>query len=95
MTALRIVDAPPRGEGLDGFEVGDMWRWPRGDRDGEEAWVILLPGRRVWSTVDYASGGGRWEVTGEAPDLTVTPSIWVSPPDGWHGWIRDGQLVGA
>jgi Family of unknown function (DUF6527) len=95
MTALRIIDPPDLGAGTDSIEVGDMWRWERADRDGREAWAVMLPGRRIWWTTDHAAGGGGWEATGEPPAITVTPSIWVSPPDGWHGWIRDGQLVDA
>lgn len=97
---LRIIEAPVEGVGYDGIEVGDMWRWPRGDRDGRESWAILLPGRTTWWTTDYARGssgasGGRWDVAGAAPLITVSPSIFVNPPHGWHGFIRDGQLMDA
>lgn len=92
MTALRIIDAP-EGSYKD-TQPGDMWRWPRQDKDGQEAWVIMLPGGRAWWTTYEAADGG-WDVTGEPPAITVTPSIWVNRPEGWHGWIRDGQLVDA
>lgn len=39
--------------------------------------------------------GARWQVTGTAPKLTCHPSVFVSPPNGWHGFIRDGFLVDA
>lgn len=38
---------------------------------------------------------GGWGVSGEAPNLTVTPDVWVSPPNGWHGFVKAGQLVDA
>lgn len=37
-----------------------------------------------------------WKVEGVAPNITVSPSIFCNPngnPPGWHGWIRDGELV--
>jgi hypothetical protein len=96
---LYIVD-PPFPEDR---EPGMMWRWG-------EAWWIMLPshpligtpghpGELSWRTTDIASDGKPWEVTGEAPNLTVFPSINViNPADGssyWHGWIRNGELVEA
>jgi hypothetical protein len=62
----------------------------------------------TWRTTDRASAPPHemWQVTGTAPALTVSPSIdvecWIvrdgeTARDGsyWHGWIRDGELVGA
>lgn len=41
--------------------------------------------------------GNGWAVEGsvEAGSLTLQPSVNMSPgsPDGWHGWIRKGELV--
>jgi hypothetical protein len=110
-TPLHIVDKPPVSQ----REPGMMWRYPPGDVDGRECWWIILPkDDRVgtpghvsevdWRTTDKAcDGSGMWSVTGEAPNLTVTPSIdvecWVMR-DGkperegsyWHGWITNGEL---
>jgi len=36
-----------------------------------------------------------WTVTGEAPNITLTPSINYSPSDrkfGYHGWLKNGVL---
>lgn len=93
MTALRVVD-PPQGSSRD-MSPGDMWRWPDQDQDGRECWVIVLPGGDAWYTTRRSSDGDLWEVTGTPPDITVHPSIWCSPPHGWHGWIRGGQITGA
>lgn len=36
-----------------------------------------------------------WEVTGVAPDLTVTPSLHVDGGRGyrWHGFLTEGELT--
>ena len=74
-----------------------MWRDPAWDDDDRERWAIVLPNGTVWYTTDIASGTHeRWEITGEPPNITVTPSIddrWPGNP--WHGWIRNGELVDA
>ena len=75
---------------------GTMWRDPKQDRDGREAWVVILPNGHQWATTDRASGSDDsfgWEVTGEPPQISVTPSIddrW--PGKEWHGWIRNGVM---
>lgn len=60
-----------------------------------EAWLVALPDGGEWITTQPATGGGYWTVAGTPPDITVTPSIWHHPPDGWHGWIRSGELTDA
>ena len=57
----------------------------------------MLPNRTVWHTWEHVAGtGNRWNVTGEAPNLTVSPSIWDQTPGSeWHGWIRNGVLEPA
>lgn len=93
--SLRVIDCPAGSFRDPSIQVGDMWRWPDQDRDGRECWIIMLPGRAIWySTLATAQGGG-WDFTGIAPAVSVSPSIWVDPPRGWHGWVRDGELVDA
>jgi hypothetical protein len=60
-----------------------------------ESWLISLPGGGEWITTQPATGGGYWTVTGTPPAITVSPSIWHNAPHGWHGFIRDGELVPA
>lgn len=96
MIPLRIVE---RVEGQSGYryEAGDMF--PCWNHDGAHdvegrgpCWVVRLPGvGYLWHTNMEASEGGFWTVTGEAPNITVTPSINVGP-EIWHGWITDGAL---
>lgn len=60
-----------------------------------ESWLISLPDGGEWITTQKASGGGYWTVTGTAPMITATPSIWHNAPGGWHGFVTNGELVSA
>lgn len=80
--------APP------GTMIRATWYDEYAQRPGE-SWLISLPDGGEWITTQQASGGGYWEVTGTVPRITVSPSIFHNAPHGWHGWIRDGELVGA
>lgn len=98
---LHVVDAPEETRQWTlRDDPGAMWRAPELDRDGREAWCVVLPNRAgVWWTTYLADGdgGGRmWEVTGEPPNITVSPSINAGDGDGpgnWHGWIKDGAMT--
>lgn len=83
---------------------GAMIRAPWRDYEGRPpAWVIFLPNGTWWCTNDRAALrtetsklGPYWDVTGDAPRLTVMPSIDDRNPERpWHGWVRDGELVKA
>lgn len=65
-----------------------------GRRPGE-SWLVILPDGGQWLTTQSATGGGYWEVTGTPPLITASPSIWHNQPRGWHGWVRNGELVDA
>lgn len=98
MTALRVVDPPQKNGHANWWaaEPGDMWPCAWENHRAEyrsPCWVIRLPGRAwVWHTnARPSSGGDFWTVTGEPPQITVTPSINVGP-DIWHGFITDGVL---
>jgi len=43
-----------------------------------------------WPASDEPGGGKGWTVTGEAPRITVNPSIHIV--GYYHGWLRDGVL---
>lgn len=86
--------------GTGDLPVGAMWRC---DCHGEKGWLIRLPGGRdfsghhfgnIWCTLDEVPSSGRWNVSGEAPMITVTPSIHVLGDNGWHGFITNGEIVG-
>lgn len=80
--------APP------GTMIRAPWYDDYAKRPGE-SWLVALPDGGEWMTTSEATGGGFWEVTGTPPLITVSPSIWHNAPTGWHGWIRDGELVQA
>lgn len=92
--ALRLIDTP---ENYWDAETGDIWPcWnANGSHDVEgrgPCYVIKLPGNGgAFHTNMKATDAGYWEVTGEAPNITVKPSINVGP-EVWHGWITDGGL---
>jgi hypothetical protein len=82
------VAADVPGSGAD-LKPGDMWR-------DHECWAVVLPNRVVWYSSLPAQDGAYWTVTGEAPALTVTPSINdTDPANPWHGFITNGELVDA
>lgn len=90
---LRIIVRPP--DAYVGHVVpGDMWRAPEWDfaEDGVECWAIVMPHGSVFYTTDK-DRGELWNVTGEPPEITVTPSI--NDPGRWHGFITNGELVDA
>jgi hypothetical protein len=85
-------------DGPAGAVMRSAWR----DVDGRPpAWHICLPNDTWWNTNDRASGGPGtqpgpyWDVTGEAPAFTVSPSIDDRGSRPWHGWIRAGVLEPA
>lgn len=56
--------------------------------------IIVGPGGQHWCPDQVSSNGTGWTVTGEAPKITATPSIWLAqgegPPREYHGWLKDG-----
>lgn len=60
-------------------------------------WVCLPNGD--WFCVDahqYQDPDHGWTVTGQAPAITVTPSIHVKNDDDstrWHGFLTNGVLL--
>lgn len=39
---------------------------------------------------------GRWTRSGEGfEDLTIFPSINLEPGHPWHGWVQNGEVLGA
>ncbi len=97
---LRII---PAEGAFEKAEVGDMWRTPKNDHDGRECWHIRLPDKGVnpnWGNYWYTTAGTQdsngwnaWEVTGEPPNITVSPSINILGENGWHGHIKEGEIV--
>lgn len=89
------------GVGSWGGPPGAMIRadW-RDDEGRPPGWLVFLPNGRTWCTNERATAEGSrlgpyWDVTGEPPLITVSPSIDDRGSQPWHGWIRDGELVQA
>lgn len=55
-------------------------------------WVVL-PDETVFCVDQVATNanGSGWTVTGEAPNITVSPSINIV--GHYHGWIRNGVIT--
>ena len=55
--------------------------------------IVVCPDGTQW-TVDGTASNGKdgsgWSVTGEAPEITCTPSIKVS---GYHGYLTNGVFT--
>jgi hypothetical protein len=89
----------PEGREVDvkDLPTGAMWRC---QCHAGRGWSIALPHRnpdpdwaRFWCTLDGTDQGKGWEVYGEAPNLTVSPSINCLEPGGWHGHIVNGEIT--
>lgn len=97
---LRTIEEPKH---FRDSAVGDMWRTPEHDLGGREAWAIHLPdnpsgGSDEWPNVFVTTLGypdKMWDVSGQAPNITISPSIFCDAPTGWHGFVRNGEIVDA
>jgi hypothetical protein len=69
-------------------------------------WIVAVPTDppEYHLLFQYASNGAQdadgyvsgWDVSGVAPHLTATPSIYhTQSPGGWHGFLTNGILRGA
>lgn len=53
---------------------------------------VRTPGG-VWDMDTISTNGDGWEVRGELPNITASPSILHAQGNRWHGWLRDGVLT--
>lgn len=56
---------------------------------------VVCPGGLEWIPDQCSNNGDGWTVTGEAPLITCSPSIWVGQGKGaaageYHGWLQNG-----
>ena len=58
---------------------------------------VVCPGGGHWCPDQISTNGSGWTVTGEAPNITCSPSIWVSqgegPPREYHGFLQGGVFT--
>ncbi|MGH7611776.1 MAG: DUF6527 family protein, partial [Candidatus Dormibacteria bacterium] len=88
----------PVGSMIRAFWLDGLW-----PDNGCPPYRVELPNDNEWlsnqpsSRQDSRELGPQWKVTGTPPRITVSPSIYCRPgkPKSWHGFIRDGVLVGA
>lgn len=100
---MKLTELNPRWMVDDGRKVGVMFDCPgaccadkRSPRDVFEmgAAVKALAACPFKVAIDgqpYRADG--WERTGDTFDtLTLSPSVWISPPEHWHGFVRGGEI---
>lgn len=51
---------------------------------------VRCPNGSIWVPDQKSSNGTGWKVTGEAPNISCSPSISVP---GYHGFLRDGLFT--
>ena len=94
----------PDNEWPDDRQTGDTFRFIHHLVDGstKECWYVVLPNGHLWNVYGSSGNGTGWQVSGDPPNIDVSPSILVhgiTGPSGetilaqWHGWIRHGVIV--
>lgn len=81
------LPSTPTGAMWDSPWMGEKWS----GEDGK-SWTVKLPDGTPWHVDGPSKSSGvekGWSRTGEAPNLTVTPSILSH---GYHGWLSGGVL---
>ena len=90
--------------GIDRAPAGAMWfaDWmPHLKGPDGRCLVVRCPaspdgsGVSDWMVDGPSTNAPGWTRTGEPPNVTASPSIFVRAPDGFHGWLRDGVLHGV
>lgn len=77
------------------FPPGAMWTVDWLDSslykgpDGK-VWNLMLPGGVEWLVYGPAVGGGKWDVQGVPPSITVSPSI--NCEGVYHGHVKQGLV---
>lgn len=51
---------------------------------------VVCPNGQHWLIDSKSSNGEGWQITGELPNITASPSIAVC---GYHGWLKDGVFT--
>lgn len=98
-------------EEIPNAKFGDIWfapwletfaKSPEYERDhrGKRSPLVVYVPPGIPMLLDQPTSnmnGHGWTVTGEAPNITVHPSIGIYKPKGqpgwdYHGWLKDGVL---
>lgn len=79
----------------EGQEPGAMWPLKVHGSD-DIHWCVRLPNRGIFDIHSLSSTDRKpWQVSGEPPTFTVSPSIvhlGNKLQKGWHGWLKNGVL---
>ncbi|MCK1583288.1 hypothetical protein IVB03_27925 [Bradyrhizobium sp. 168] len=51
---------------------------------------LVCPNGEIWCIDRKSSNGDGWQVTGEWPNITCSPSIIAGD---YHGWLRNGEFT--
>ncbi len=78
---------------------GDMY-WSDNDTKKnpdmpKQSLLVVLPNGLIFDFENAKKHG--WEITGEAPYITVGSSIYSDRggPKSWHGYLKNGEFISA
>lgn len=57
--------------------------------------AFVLPAPEGFVAVPIGGQPNAWQYDGNLDCPTLSPSIWVNKPSGWHGHVKAGELVGC
>lgn len=106
---MRLTDLEPHWIIQGGHRVGFLFRCPTKPDCWQSCFVESPTRREQWALfaetigphdVQGCTQGTRWAIAGgietaNFDTLTVTPSIDGSRGGNWHGFITNGEIVGA
>lgn len=82
---LYVLRELPPGAMWNAYWLENLGRGP----DGKN-WCVQMPCGIEWIVYGPSSDGGKWDVQGVPPRITVSPSINLQ--GAYHGWIKDGVI---
>jgi hypothetical protein len=92
----RMMFTLPDGRevGFDELPPGAMWHSDQQPREsylaGADSIQVKLPGPTIWSMNRPGTNGCKWDVSGEIPNVTASPSI--NFVGLYHGWVQNGVV---
>ncbi|MCL5265196.1 MAG: DUF6527 family protein [Chloroflexi bacterium] len=88
-----IKNGKDGGSYIYGYRLSDQY--VANVKDKRQPIFVCLP-RNIHFCVDSATSDGNgkgWEVSGEAPNINVSPSVHIV--NRWHGWLKNGEITDA
>ena len=91
-----VGDSEPASHSWPWYWASDQWLsdYYREQNTGRRPLFVILPGRHLFLVdgkcwKDGKAYGG-WTVTGDAPNITISPSINIG--GNYHGWLQNGVI---